>query len=65
MMGGDAEKSKTPILDTYAVTKKECPEWPGVRRFIIPEQKKIIVNLSALDGKIDMIMHIGMGRSGG
>ena len=54
-------ESKTPTLDTYTVTMEKCPKWPDVRRFIIPETKKIIINTAAPDGKIDMLIRIGMG----
>lgn len=56
-----ADKSRTPILDTYEKTAEYRPEWPDVRRFIIPETKKIIWNTAALEGKIDKIIRIGMG----
>jgi hypothetical protein len=61
----DAAKSRTPILDTYAVTAEERPEWPDVRRFILPDQKRIIKNLAAPEGKIDMIIRTDCGGCAG
>lgn len=59
-----AAQSRTPILDTYHKTAEHHPEWPDVRRFIIPEVKKIVWNTAAPEGKIDMIIRTGMGGIG-
>ena len=60
-MKRDAARSRTPTLDTYTVVAEEHPEWPDVRRFIIPEKKMIVVNLSAPEGKIDQLIRTNMG----
>lgn len=59
------EESSTPILDTYTRITENHPEWPGVRRFILPEAKTIICNAAAPEGKIDMIIHQNIGGCSG
>lgn len=56
-MSAGTEKSSTPMLDTYTQIAEAHPEWPNIRRFIIPENELIIWNLDALNAKIDMLIY--------
>lgn len=52
-----AERSRTPILDSYMVMLVDAPEAPEVRWFICPQLKKIYINTAAKpDAKIDRIV---------
>lgn len=63
-MKKDAADSRTPTLDTYNFEFEKHPEMPDIRRVIIPECKKIVWNTAAPNGKIDLLIRIGLGGSG-
>lgn len=46
---------KEGILKTYSVIQVCRPDKPNIRRWILPDEKKIYVNMAALNGKIDRL----------
>lgn len=47
---------KEGILKTYSVIQVCRPDKPNIRRWILPDEKKIYVNMAAPDGKIEQLI---------